>query len=865
MLEFTCTDSEIVDTPNTPEKSQELRVITHPLGKVAVWGHCFANEAELQVAAVRAIEGGNLNPLQHLPGAYTTALLTDEGLQVVADRTSQFPVYYGEINGETIVTSRPSRATESGVRPDSLGLGTYIFAPDVGSALMEKRSAIDGFVRLTPGYKLNNIEKELRSQPFDITSPNPDKTFKETAEELREALQAAVSQRFMLGRTITSDMSGGKDSSSLAFLAAREGLNNNEIVHAFTSFHPQFPDGDREYAEHFATLHPNIDLEAIAFINDAPGYYTGHDVPHAEEVTYQTNAQVWNAITSYYTHITHKGGELHLNGSGGDEILGAHPLYLADLLRDGQLYRFLHQGLAAARLGRVSPLQVWQKAAVAATASPQKAMARFAHELEHNSEAPYGWADALQLFTPPGHESAWLTKGMRRQMANFALGHSSDLHILGGEYGLADHVAWRGVQSAGENIATTQYYLRAAGFDISLQSPFLDKHVVDACLSLPSYMRADPYTFKKILTNALEGVIPSEVLARQSKGAYSSGSFASLQKSLPHYRSMLQNSRLADLGIIEPRAILESLDRSSLMPMFPIWTLGRIVCAEMWLEGLDNQPHASPPRNEQASVVQLSSSPDAIRLPSQQYEIPHYVHCVARPDGALALLNLKTNTYHPLNATAGLVLSTLAKTGDAKQCTESLSAAYPEVSQQQIFQDVLSCIQELTEARVIQSSKVFQPRSLISNSHANPIKDAEVRTALPIEKLHSKWSDRVLALGGLGINAVLGRLAPQARLSALHFIQDKWCTRDATQQEAERLLDATHTIGRIWIGRLACLEESYSTALAMGIKRRRVAWHKGIRFDPLEFHSWIEAEGHPVRTARVDTAEGYYSFFSGAK
>ncbi|MEV6758212.1 lasso peptide biosynthesis B2 protein [Streptomyces sp. NPDC051214] len=46
-----------------------------------------------------------------------------------------------------------------------------------------------------------------------------------------------------------------------------------------------------------------------------------------------------------------------------------------------------------------------------------------------------------------------------------------------------------------------------------------------------------------------------------------------------------------------------------------------------------------------------------------------------------------------------------------------------------------------------------------------------------------------------------------------------------------------------WGGRIACMEVSLATVLALGLCRRRVSWVLGARALPNEAHAWIQGDG----------------------
>ena len=57
------------------ELTGELRTITHPLGHIAILGHCFAGEERIRSQFEEAVKKRDLSHLSHLPGGYSSLFL----------------------------------------------------------------------------------------------------------------------------------------------------------------------------------------------------------------------------------------------------------------------------------------------------------------------------------------------------------------------------------------------------------------------------------------------------------------------------------------------------------------------------------------------------------------------------------------------------------------------------------------------------------------------------------------------------------------------------------------------------------------------------------------------------------------------
>lgn len=68
----------------------------------------------------------------------------------------------------------------------------------------------------------------------------------------------------------------------------------------------------------------------------------------------------------------------------------------------------------------------------------------------------------------------------------------------------------------------------------------------------------------------------------------------------------------------------------------------------------------------------------------------------------------------------------------------------------------------------------------------------------------------------------------------------------AGPHEAEAALRAVRWTAQFVPARIACLEESVATMVALSLAGRRADWRHGIATDPVRLHAWIEVGGQPV-------------------
>jgi Transglutaminase-like superfamily len=103
-----------------------------------------------------------------------------------------------------------------------------------------------------------------------------------------------------------------------------------------------------------------------------------------------------------------------------------------------------------------------------------------------------------------------------------------------------------------------------------------------------------------------------------------------------------------------------------------------------------------------------------------------------------------------------------------------------------------------------------------------------------------------LAVLALGITCAVREVGPRdrafGRLLRLAARATSRAWRSATDAEAEAAVYAVRAVSRWWPARTACLEESISAALLLGLLGRRVSWCHGAAPDPVQLHAWIETD-----------------------
>lgn len=548
-------------------------------------GDCLLSSAERSVELAAAVAAGDLDRTAEWPGSYSVVVLNRRDVIVYSDLAGQFPLYYSRRGDEFLIGSDLRSVAAAHHRgPDPVFAAMRIACP-AALPMWSTRSAYAHVGQLAGGAVLRADSDSLSVRTDTARWPLPvaGRSLGDGAAMLQSALTAAVRYRSE-NRLVSSDFSGGLDSTSIAFLAARY---SPQPVASIVYHQPLAPAEDLADAVRFAGLDQRIDLAVVrgstrtlpftglAEAAGSPAFWSAEPSPGALAAS-RTALRLAAASTS--------GAQVHLTGEGGDALLLAAPSYLARLARPRRARTLLQHCASYGRLRFVSPRRLAGRAVRLAATSSSRALTALAAELEHPVREAGQWPDLISWWPPCGEAVTWLTPAVRRELAAIAADPMT-AHVVGQGVGPADLASLTDLRRSGE----TQRHLRelAKPYGISAQAPFLDSAVITAALSVPAETRADPTSYKPLLREALRGLVPAVVFDRRTKGDYAAEDYLGARAGSHALRSLLHDSRLAALGVIEPGALDGTLDRLIAGVAVPLGPLNMLLATESWLRSAD--------------------------------------------------------------------------------------------------------------------------------------------------------------------------------------------------------------------------------------------------------------------------------------
>jgi asparagine synthase (glutamine-hydrolysing) len=401
------------------------------------------------------------------------------------------------------------------------------------------------------------------------TPPEPTVPIAKGATALREALSAAVDARVHGNQLVSCDL-GGLDSTSVCCLAAHQGAK--VVAYTAASLDP-FAD-DVMWAGRTVSGLGNVEHHIIP-AEEMPLVYHGLTVddPLDEPCAATVDRDRWLIIAG---RAAARGSRLHLTGMGGDELLYGSLAHLHTILRTTPRIALRHLRGFAAKYR-------W----------PRKQLLRQLADTSSYPEWLASVADTLTAPPPPLNEPL-LDWGFRPRLPTWATPAAVQAvqERIRAEAATVEPLAkGRGQHRELEAMRFVSRLSRqldqmASRMGITLATPYHDDRVIEAGLAVRPQERITPWRYKPLILEAMRGVVPEESLTRQTKANGSCDADPGLRRHRAELLALWEDSRLAQLGLIDADALREACIRP-LPPELQFGGLDQTVACEAWLRSLE--------------------------------------------------------------------------------------------------------------------------------------------------------------------------------------------------------------------------------------------------------------------------------------
>lgn len=533
---------------------EELTLVSAGARRLAVLGRSTVDRHRTERALAQARSLSRLDDVaRSLPGCFHLVASCDGWTRAQGSLSTARQIFHADVGGVTVAADGPRRLAQlAGTRRggdatpavdrDMLALRLLAPAPPWPLSL---RPVWSGVSALGVGHRLELGPDGSAREVRWWRPPEPDAPTEQAAERVRRALLACVGAR--TAATVSADLSGGLDSTSLCFLADAAGADL--VTHHWTPADPA--NDDTEWAARAAHHLPGA-RHHVGADHSAPSWYeTTATVDSGHEEGPLPWARTRGHTRRLLSTVAADGSRCHLVGVGGDELFGVLPTALWSLVRShplGSLPR-IHRFRVLNRWTLTSTVRGLADSA-SFTAWLRSTADRLTEPAPGPGDALLGWGWEPRL---PPWATADAVDAVRRLLRETAeQQHPAPHHRDRAQHQMLDIV----VQSGS---AMRQLDAALGDMGVACEAPFLDDRVVEAALSVRIEDRLVSGDFKPVLRRAVRGIVPDEILARRSKGEFSAEAFQGMRRNRADLLDLCDDLRLSRLGLVDPDALRTSL------------------------------------------------------------------------------------------------------------------------------------------------------------------------------------------------------------------------------------------------------------------------------------------------------------------
>jgi asparagine synthase (glutamine-hydrolysing) len=527
-------------------------------------GHRFRTHSDCE-ALVHAYERWGLDFLTHINGMFAFALWDKNsgGLVLGRDRSGIKPLHYALVPGGIVFGSEIKallKHPDVSRELDPTSLLDYLVFEYVSAP----RSIFRDVRKLPAGHYLTYHPRGgcriQRYWDLELGGANGPINVPETIDQLRTALERAVTMELMSDVPVGVFLSGGLDSSTVAALAAR---HSSEVVQTFSiAFDdPSFDESrySRLMAQHLGTRHNEAVLRPKDLQDLLPEITEFLDEPMGDS----------SLVPTYFlAKSASRQVKVVLGGDGGDELFAGYPTLQAHKVagyaeRAPRALKSLFSA-AAARLP-VSRDNI----------SFDFRLKRFAAALNLDLPARHQlWVGSLSH----GRALECLNKDVRGAIDPEREAYQPALQYLEHcQAGSAiDRVLYMDFKLYLESDILVKVDRSSMACGLEVRVPLLNQVLVEQVRRLPGSLKFKGLTTKYLLKQAAKGLVPDEIIHRPKKGFNMPVArwFAGDLRSL--LTDALDSHRIRQQGLFDVASVQQLLDdhlagRSDNRK--PLWTL----------------------------------------------------------------------------------------------------------------------------------------------------------------------------------------------------------------------------------------------------------------------------------------------------
>jgi asparagine synthase (glutamine-hydrolysing) len=324
-------------------------------------------------------------------------------------------------------------------------------------------------------------------------------------------------------------LSGGLDSSSLVAMAARVDTDDRPVaVRAYTLTCDGLPDGDDEQSASAVAHFCHAPLACVPFRPTGVDFY----VKMAQTLEDTIPSAIGDGRAFLARQAAADGCRVLFDGTGGDEWFSGAYQHAADLLKAGRLVAAVRQLRAAAQTVQGHSAVELAKSCVW-TLVPDRFRSPLKRILPSRDRMPRGFDRAFAARV--GLVERISTALTDRRFASIATGTA---------YATATHpitsYAWEEIVRHDELCG------------VELAAPLMDRRLAEFAMGIPEEQRWLGTQSKRVLRDAMAGLLPDSTIHRQKTDA---ASVQLVELKSVHDAGLFQSMELVDEGVLEQAAI----------------------------------------------------------------------------------------------------------------------------------------------------------------------------------------------------------------------------------------------------------------------------------------------------------------------
>jgi asparagine synthase (glutamine-hydrolysing) len=490
------------------------------------------------------------NTLRNLVGPFSIVWWRHGGNELLAarDPLGLLPLYYSAANGKILVSSTLDAFSDHNFNRSFFS--KFVIERGNPNTLGTVRERVDA---VEPGTIVRWADSRTSVQRFWY----PPRTsfagsFSDAADEFYRLCKCAVTSALDDGGTTWAHLSGGLDSSSVVSMAGHvaETVPTAVLGGTLTLIDTLGNSDESEFADAVTARYGIANVKLADFW---PWQSDGVAPPTTErpsrDYPYYARDRAVNAVISKH-HATSV-----LSGIGPDLYLPHTTAHCPDLIWRGKLIQALKE-LHHAAIDRRATL--WK---IAFT----------------DGILPLVSRTRVRDVRRPWSIKRWFTdRFWSDSSADEQIRHIGAYRADRGDY--YDSQVRRSLGALAERLSQWHY-----APDYEIRHPLLDLPLVEHCLQLPFDFRTDVYWSKPVLRTAMKNVLPDKVRMRGSSGIIAPRVFWALRQERGLLNTILREPILADLGCIEPREIVKSLESFDVFKNGEATFLYALLSLETWL------------------------------------------------------------------------------------------------------------------------------------------------------------------------------------------------------------------------------------------------------------------------------------------